>query len=105
MTNALKTVAFAGLLGTGLMLAGTTSASADYVKTGCNGDGYCRTVQCDNDRDNCVVTREFYRRPGVDYDRSYYSNSRYYDYREPAPYPMRHYVCDSDGEYCHWTTY
>src|SRR4051812_3214755 len=103
MKHALKTVALAGLLGTGLMLAGSTSASASYLKSGCNGDGLCRTVQCDNDGDNCITLRYWHS-----YSRRY-TTTRYYDDDRYVPnppadyyrYPSRHYVCDSDGENCY----
>ena len=105
MKHALKTVALAGLLGTGLMLAGSTSASASYLKSACNGDGFCRTVQCNDDGDDCITVRTWHSY-GM---RRYYSTSRYdYDYVPNPPsgygaYPTRHYVCDSDGENCYTT--
>jgi hypothetical protein len=103
MKHALKTVALAGLLGTGLMLAGSTSASASMMKSGCNGDGYCRTVECDDFGHNCITVRSWHNYIG----RRYYSTSGYVPnppYDDYDRYPTRHYVCDYDGDNC-YTTY
>lgn len=85
MSRALKTAAVAALLGVGLAGAGATSASAEIIKTQCFGDD-CYRVRCDDWGFDCVRTGYIDR----DYDRGY------------RAYRSR-YICDADGEYCHWT--
>lgn len=98
MKTTLKTVALAGLLGTGLVLAGTTSASAAYTKTSCDG-GLCRTIECNDFGEHCVTLR-YFRGDRYSY-RRYYDNSSYYDYDTYPTYrESRHMVCDSDGDNC-----
>lgn len=94
-----KTVALAGLLGTGLMLAGTMSASAAYTKTACDG-GLCRTIECNDYGEHCVTIR-YFRGDGYGV-RRYYDTTSYYD-TDSYPYrATRHWVCDSDGDDCRW---
>lgn len=81
VSRVLKSAAVAALLGVGLAGAGATSASAEIIKTRCFGDD-CYRVRCNDWGFDCV-------------------NIGYRD-RDFRPYRSR-YVCDADGEYCHWT--
>lgn len=100
MKTALKTVALAGLLGTGLMLAGTTSASAAYTKTACD-NGLCKTIECNDNGEHCITLRYFHRAPY----RRYYDTTTYYDSDSDDTVRTRHMVCDADGDDCHWSYY
>jgi hypothetical protein len=80
LSKALKTAAIAGLLGVGLAGAGTTSASADTIRTRCFGDD-CYRERCNDLGFDCI-------------------NIGYYDEHIYRPGQWR-YVCDDDGN-CHW---
>ena len=81
VSKVLKTAAVAALLGVGLAGAGATSASADTIRTRCVGDD-CYRVRCNDFGFDCVSI----------------------SYEAPAYRPFRsRYVCDADGDYCHWT--
>lgn len=86
LSNTLKFTAAAAVIG--LAAAATTApARADTIRTNCVGDS-CIRVQCDDWGDNCVRIASYYR--GDAYDR-----------RDYTPYQTR-YVCDADGDDCHW---
>ncbi|MDE2183678.1 MAG: hypothetical protein KGJ78_11725 [Alphaproteobacteria bacterium] len=99
--NLLKTGTMAALVG--LAVTAASPALAHYTTTRCDRDGdRCWRVVCENDGDDCRRTNSY-----NDYDRNYYSgynrgyyNSRYYDRDR-----YRHWVCDSDGDRCHWSYY
>ncbi|MGD0190593.1 MAG: hypothetical protein ABSD74_07615 [Rhizomicrobium sp.] len=80
LSNTLKTVAVAGLLGIGLAGAGTTSASADTYRTQCTGDD-CYRVRCNDFGYDCVNIG--------------------YEVPVARPYHSR-WICDADGDDCHW---
>jgi hypothetical protein len=84
-SNLLKGAALAGLLGLGGLGATAIPASADTIETRCNGFGDCYRVRCDDWHQDCVR---------MGYERSeYYYNSG------------RRWICDADGEDCHWAYY
>lgn len=83
LSNTLKTVAIAAFVGAGALGASLSSASADTIETRCNGFGECYRVRCDDYRDTCWR---------VGYYGSGYT-------------PGRRWVCDADGEDCHWSSY
>lgn len=82
--NLLKGVAAAGLLTLGALGASATPASADSIETRCNGFGDCYRVRCDDWHQDCVR---------IGYYRSDYYGSN------------RRWVCDADGDDCHWAYY
>lgn len=87
LSRKLKMTILAGVAGIGLAGAVATSALADYT-------------QCDRDSDRCWrVHTGFY-----DYDRDYhrYNSSYYYGGNY---YSGRRWVCDTDGDDCHWSYY
>jgi hypothetical protein len=101
-SNTLKRTALAGVLGVAAVVGVAGAASArDYTRCDADG-GRCYRVHCDWDGDNCYressynnyYNRDYYHR----YDRGYYGG--YY-----GGYHDRRYVCDSDGDRCHWTNY
>ena len=99
ISNTLKYTALAGVLGVAAIVAGAGAASArDYTR--CDSDGDCARVHCDWDGDNCyrenTYHRDYYHRDG--YDRGYYGG--YY-----GNYGDRRWVCDADGDRCHWVRY
>ena len=84
-SNLLMGAAVAGLLGLGAVGVSTVPAKADTIQTRCSGYGDCYRVRCDDDGDYC--TRLGY------YNSGYYGNG------------YRRWVCDADGEDCHWVYY
>jgi hypothetical protein len=84
MSNLLKGAAVASLLGFGALGATVTPASADTIETRCNGFGDCYRVRCDDFHDDCVRV-------------GYYSSS--------YSHAGRRWVCDADGDDCHWAYY
>lgn len=80
-SNLLKGAAAAGLLALGAIGASAVPASADTIETRCSGYGDCYRVRCDDWHQDCV-RMGYYR---SDYDR-----------------PGRRWVCDADGDNCHW---
>ena len=101
LTDVMKTTAVAGLFGLGMVAATATPALAHYSYTRCDNDGdTCWRVVCDNDGDDCRRVSTWHA--GYNYDRRYqwnrgYYNNSYYGGRD------RHWVCDSDGDRCHWS--
>jgi len=81
-SNLLKGAAVAGLLGLGALGASALPASADTIETRCNGFGDCYRVRCDDYHEGCVRI-------------GYYSSGYY----SPG---YRRWVCDADGDNCHW---
>lgn len=95
-TNTLKIAAGAGLLALGLA-ASATPAQA-YTMQRCNDDG-CYRVRCDDDGDNCVRISSYY-------GSSYYVRRSYQPiYDRPYYHVDSRYLCDADGDDCHWTHY
>jgi hypothetical protein len=106
-SKTLKTTALAGLFGLGFLAA--SPALAHRVYTRCDSDGdRCYRVVCDDDGDDCRRTSSYngyynngYYNNGY---RSYYNSynsdryNRYYN-----NYGYRRWVCDSDGDRCHWS--
>jgi hypothetical protein len=82
LSRSLKAAAVAALLGAGLAGAGAISASAETIRTQCDGDGDCYRVRCDDFGNDCV-------------------NIGYVE-RANRPFRQR-YVCDAYGDDCHWT--
>ena len=82
-SNSLKTAAVLAVLGGGAMIAGAMPASADSYRSDCMGND-CVRLQCDDWGNDCVRVGYFHRS-----ERAY------------APYHAR-YVCDADGDDCHW---
>ena len=112
VSHVLQSAAVAGLMGLGILGGSTTPALADYVRTQCDRDGdYCWRVWCDWDGDDCHrVAGSGYRRYG--YNRSYYGGyNGYGDYYHRYnynnyygnSYSGRRWVCDRDGDNCHWS--
>ncbi len=83
-SNLLKSAAIAGLVGFGAMGAAVAPASADSIETRCSSYGDCYRVRCNDWHEDCVRTG-YYR---SDYDRD-----------------RRRWVCDADGDDCHWQYY
>ncbi len=81
-SNLLKGAAVAGLLGLGALGASAVPASADTIETRCNGFGDCYRVRCDDWHQDCAR---------VGYERSDYYHGG------------RRWVCDADGDDCHWS--
>jgi hypothetical protein len=52
LANTLKTTAIAALLGLGVAGAANSSASADTIRTRCNGDD-CVRLRCNDFGDDC----------------------------------------------------
>jgi hypothetical protein len=98
LSFALKTTALAGLFGAGLFVATATPALAYRSYTQCDNDGdRCWRVVCDNDGDDCRREQINY----YDYNRRYdWNRDRYYRGYERN---YRHWVCDEDGDRCHWS--
>jgi hypothetical protein len=106
ISKALKTAALAGLFGLGALGAVSSPAEAHRVYTRCDSDGdRCWRVVCDNDGDDC-------RRYGVDTTyryRDYLNNYGYYGNGYGDTYDryyrrgQRRWLCDRDGDDCHWT--
>jgi len=87
LSNGLKLTAMAAIVSLGGLAASTTAASAHYTTTRCDEDGdHCQVLRCDDDGDDCVAIRS--------YDRDSY----YRGYRQPRA----RWVCDGDGDRCHW---
>jgi hypothetical protein len=107
-SKTLKTVALAGLFGLGFVAASSTPAMADRAYTRCDSDGdRCWRVVCDNDGDDChrysINTGYYGYRRGY-YDNGYYTGGDrdgYYNNNYRNNY--RHWVCDRDGDDCHWS--
>jgi len=106
LSRALQSAAVAGILGLGLLGTSATPALADHVRTQCDRDGdYCWRIWCDRDWDDCHrIAGSGYRRSN-----SYYRYNRYGDYSGYYRNSYRrsyssggHWVCDSDGDDCHW---
>lgn len=94
LPKSLRTLTFAGIGGVALAAATATVASAHYTYTQCDRDGdRCWRVRCDNDGDECRRVDNYYR------GSSYYSHRPYYHNYN------RQWVCDRDGDDCHWSYY
>jgi len=96
-------------MGLGTLGLSSTPALADHVRTQCDRDGdYCWRVWCDHDWDDCHrIDGSGYHRYGY-YRRSYYGGYGYGGgyYRRYNDYDYnggRRWVCDADGDDCHWT--
>lgn len=102
-SKTLKTTALAGLFGLGFVIAATSPALAHRAYTRCDSDGdRCVRVVCDDDGDDCRT----YRMNTNYYDRYRYNNYYNGNYDRDRGYynsGYRHWVCDSDGDRCHWT--
>jgi hypothetical protein len=97
--NIFASAAFAALLGAGALAANTTPAAAAYLSHRCDANG-CWTVRCDDDGDYCrrvchYAPSSYYRGNGFYIGNSWHSYDRD-NYR-------RHWVCDPDGDDCHWS--
>lgn len=108
-SKTLKTTALASLFGLGFVLATTSPALADRAYTRCDRDGdRCYRVVCDNDGDRCRTYRvnaNYYGSRGY-YDRDRYNGyygRDYYRDRDNYNTGYRHWVCDRDGDDCHWS--
>jgi hypothetical protein len=91
-----KLGAATGLLALGLTAASAVPASAAYYASRCDSYG-CYRVRCHDDGFGCVRVSS--------YESSDYMVPRDYDYDMDDPYyhATSRYLCNSDGEYCHWT--
>lgn len=108
-SKTLKTTALAALFGLGFIAA--SPALAHRVYTRCDNDGdRCWRVVCDDDGDDCRRTSSYsngyhsYYNGYRSYNNNYYNNNGYYD-RDRSYYNggYRRWVCDSDGDRCHWS--
>ncbi len=102
----LKTTALAGLFGLGFVVAMTSPAAAHRAYTRCDDDGdRCVRVVCDDDGDDCrsySTNTGYYGNRGYNnYYNGYYDRDRYNRGYYNSGY--RHWVCDSDGDRCHWS--
>lgn len=99
----LKTAAFTGLVALGFVAA--APAYAHYSYTRCDRDGdSCRRVVCDNDGDDCrsyMMHSNYYGGWRNGWRRSYDRDRRYDRGYYRSGY--RRWVCDWDGDDCHWT--
>lgn len=88
LSNTVKSAALASALGLIGLAATATTASAHYTTTRCYGDR-CEVLRCDYDGDGCYTVSSYYRSYGYrrDYDDGY---------------RRAHWVCDDDGDDCHW---
>ena len=89
-----KLGAAAGLLALGLTAASVVPANAAYYASRCDSYG-CYRVRCHNDGFGCVRVSSYYS--------SDYMVPRDYDMDDPYYHATARYLCDSDGDYCHWT--
>ncbi len=88
LTNGWKIAALAAVVSLGGLAASSSAALADYTTTQCDSDGdHCYVVRCEDDGDDCVRIRS--------YDRDSYYRAR----------PRGRWVCDGDGDRCHWVDY
>ncbi len=103
----LKTAAVAGLFGLGFVLAASGPALAHRAYTQCNRDGdHCWRVVCDNDGDDCSTYRlnaDYYGYGCHRWNRHYYRDGERDHYRGYDRSGYRHWVCDRDGDRCHWS--
>jgi hypothetical protein len=91
----MKLGAAAGLLALGLTAASAVPANAAYYASRCDSDG-CYRVRCHDDGFGCVRVSSYY---GSDY----MAPRDYDDMDDPYYHSRARYLCDSDGDYCHWT--
>ncbi len=82
----LKFLVAAALIGLGAAGAASVPARAEVIRNNCVGDD-CVRLRCNDWGDDCVRIG-FYRRGEF--------GDVYVRYRS-------RYVCDDDGEFCHWT--
>lgn len=96
LTNFAKLGAVAGLLTLGLTAFSATPANAAYYASRCDSYG-CYRVRCHDDGFGCTRVSSYYS--------SDYQVPRDYDEDMDAPYyhSTARWLCNSDGEYCHWT--
>ncbi|HWU26921.1 MAG TPA: hypothetical protein VN154_11025 [Rhizomicrobium sp.] len=99
ISNSTKILAAVGAIGLAGLFAGTSAASARTF-TSCDSDGdNCVRVHCDWNGGNCW-REPLYRNRDFYYRYDYYNRGDYggmaYD---------RHWVCDGDGDNCHWERY
>jgi hypothetical protein len=93
LANAVKTTAMAALLGLSVAGAISTSASANTIRTRCNGDD-CVRLRCNDFGDDCTRVGYFERH---DYDRVLpHGYTRAYDYYSPDTYVTPGYTYDND---------
>jgi hypothetical protein len=108
-----KRAALAGLFGLGVLVAMASPALASRVYTQCARDGgSCWRVICDNDGDDCsryrintswsAPYRDRDTYSGYRYDRGRYNHDQYNRSRYFND-GYRHWVCDRDGDDCHWS--
>lgn len=90
LSNTVKSLALASALGLAGLAATATTASAHYTTTRCYGDR-CEVLRCDYDGDGCYTVNSYYRDEG-------YRGGGYY-----GGYNRAHWVCDEDGDDCHWS--
>lgn len=96
-------------MGLGALSISTTPALADQVRTQCDREGdFCWRVACDWDGDCHRIPGSGYHRAGY-FNRGYYGGNGYYGhyrndyYRNDYGNNGRRWVCDRDGNDCHWT--
>ncbi len=101
ISKTVKIAALAGLFGLGV-LAATTAARADQVRTYCDRDGdTCTRVVCEDDGDDCKRTtfqnsNHYYRRNFWNNQWSFWNNqNRYNDYQRGEEYRRR--GCEGDN--------
>ena len=81
LSKCLRTVAFAGTVGFGLLALAAPASAHTFVR--CDGDR-CVRVHCDWDGDDCWREPVYYRPPADE---------------------GRRWVCDEDGDDCRWVYY
>lgn len=96
LTNIAKLGAAAGLLSLGLTAFSATPANAAYYASRCDSYG-CYRVRCRDDGFGCVRTSTYY---SSDY---MVPRDNTEDMDDPYYHQTARYLCNSDGEYCHWT--
>jgi hypothetical protein len=93
-----KLGAATGLLALGLSVASAVPASAAYYASRCDSYG-CYRVRCHDDGFGCTRVSSYYSSDYMvprEYDRDY-------DMDDPYYHATARYLCNSDGDYCHWT--
>lgn len=99
ISNSTKILAVAGIAGAAALLGSVSTASARTF-TRCDGD-HCVRVHCDWNGDNCWREASYYRSDYHDYDRDRgYYGGYYGGYGDYSAH--RRWVCDTDGDDCHW---
>jgi hypothetical protein len=95
ISTTLKGAALASILGVAAVVGGAKIASAETY-TRCSADGDCVREHCDAFGNDCWREHVYYR--------DYRDRDAYHPYFRGyyGGYGDRHWVCDADGDDCHW---